>query len=570
MTLTQLAPPYPIFTDKSGSPLDNGYLYFGTANLNPETNPITVYYDSAFTQPAAQPLRTSNGYVMRNGSPAIIYANSQFSVTVRDKNRAMVIYSPVGYGFTPGTTASSTDQLTYNEGGTGAVSRVLTARLQDYVSVNDFGAVGNGIADDTTAINNAIAHCLANNVTLNAEGTYKITSTVNFRYASIDFSNANINVAHAGIGIIIGGNASNPNNPIQNFKSVTRSVGTDSTTTPTVRAIGVKGQNIYIGRVPYFQVYADTSTAVYATDYSSAYSNFYLKYVDTLELTNNAATTGSVVQWINENQFYLTRITTLLVNGTYSHNHNNFWNGSFENSAVITFSTGRSNFVYNTRFENIATVTFDSSASDCVVTTSWTSSNHRYPTTGITVVNNGKMCSVIPVYDMYYPRTSYVGFSYESLKKVGADYNVQGVSNVTINATNLTAVANSLIFTSTFIPVSGAEQSVFYAYISNNTNGIRISVKGYDSSKTLITPAADQVYYDGAGNRQFQQIDAPVNTSTGRTFFVLDSTCAFIKIEVYVGTAALTFDTFNLSIRAIDSNLAASQASWLLTNNNFV
>ena len=102
MTLTQLAPPYPIFTDKSGSPLDNGYLYFGTANLNPETNPITVYYDRGFTQPVAQPVRTSNGYVMRNGSPALIYANSQFSVTVRDKKKALVIYSPVGFGVVPG------------------------------------------------------------------------------------------------------------------------------------------------------------------------------------------------------------------------------------------------------------------------------------------------------------------------------------------------------------------------------------------------------------------------------------------------------------------------------------
>ena len=156
MTLTQLAPPYPIFTDKSGLPLNNGYLYFGTANLNPETNPITVYYDAALTQPAAQPLRTSNGYVMRNGSPAIIYANSQFSVTVRDKNRAMVIYSPVGYGFVPGTTASNTDQMTYNEGDTGAVTRVLTSRLQDIVSVKDFGAVGDGVTNDTAAIQAAL------------------------------------------------------------------------------------------------------------------------------------------------------------------------------------------------------------------------------------------------------------------------------------------------------------------------------------------------------------------------------------------------------------------------------
>jgi hypothetical protein len=156
MSLTQLAPPYPIFTDKNGDPLDAGYLYFGTANLNPETNPIQVYYDSALTQPAAQPLRTSNGYVMRNGSPALIYANAQFSVTVRNKNNELVIYSPVGYGIVPGTAATNTDQMIYNEGSSGAVDRVLTSRLQDFVSVKDFGAVGDGVSDDTTSIQDAI------------------------------------------------------------------------------------------------------------------------------------------------------------------------------------------------------------------------------------------------------------------------------------------------------------------------------------------------------------------------------------------------------------------------------
>jgi hypothetical protein len=38
---------------------------------------------------------------MRNGSPALIYTNSQFSVTVRNKSNALVIYSPVGFGIIP-------------------------------------------------------------------------------------------------------------------------------------------------------------------------------------------------------------------------------------------------------------------------------------------------------------------------------------------------------------------------------------------------------------------------------------------------------------------------------------
>lgn len=163
MPLTQLAPPYPIFTDRDGTPLDAGYLYFGTAGLNPETNPIQVYYDVNLTQPAAQPLRTSNGYVMRNGSPALIYANAQFSVTVRDKASQLVIYSPVGFGVAPGSAAAGGSALIYDDFiGDGVTvnytltGAVLVAAAADvfidgvYQSKNNYSITG-GVLTFTTA-----------------------------------------------------------------------------------------------------------------------------------------------------------------------------------------------------------------------------------------------------------------------------------------------------------------------------------------------------------------------------------------------------------------------------------
>jgi len=231
MTLTQLAPPYPIFTDKSGSPLDNGYLYFGTANLNPETNPITVYYDRGLTQPAAQPLRTSNGYVMRNGSPALIYANSQFSVTVRDKKKALVIYSPVGYGISPSSTSMLLDNaaknvtellantsFSYNTAisgsiqvATGDILRTLadgfayevaaSAAINQHVTTaggvklyvqpslggydpRAFGAKGDGVTDDSGAIEKAVNAALVGDrgVWL-SPGSYVVGTGKSFSYA---------------------------------------------------------------------------------------------------------------------------------------------------------------------------------------------------------------------------------------------------------------------------------------------------------------------------------------------------------------------------------------------------
>jgi hypothetical protein len=182
----QIASPFQQFFDRDGSPLDNGFIYVGTVNLNPETNPLTIYYDDALTIPAAQPLRTSNGYIVRNGSPARLYTSQEdFSLTVRDKSNVLVFTVADATSLsnlqTQLASSSGSSLVGYNQGGTGAVTRTVQARLRDYVSVKDFGAVGNGVTDDTTAIQLAATHISTTGGTLFfPAGDYVISTRIDF------------------------------------------------------------------------------------------------------------------------------------------------------------------------------------------------------------------------------------------------------------------------------------------------------------------------------------------------------------------------------------------------------
>jgi hypothetical protein len=80
-------------------------------------------------------------------------------------------------------------QVTYTPAGTGAVPTNVQTKLRESVSVKDFGAVGNGVADDGAAIRLAIASVTANGGQVYfPAGTYKVTA------ASGDMSNTAIYV----------------------------------------------------------------------------------------------------------------------------------------------------------------------------------------------------------------------------------------------------------------------------------------------------------------------------------------------------------------------------------------
>ena len=302
MTAISITPGYPTFADTDGSPLNDGYVYIGLEYQDPITAPTTAFWDKDFRIPADQPLRTSGGYVVRDGSPAAVYTGAAYSILVQNKNLVTVYNAPsavitnvtndveiitqyqgahatdpiarndgtpletgdlyfntvvnelkvwtgtVWVPAVPGTVSvenftgtgaqtafnlatapvaenntqiyidgvyqqkdtytlsgatinfsaapplnstievvtfsisslGTTDasNVSYNEGGTGAVNRSVQDKLQESVSVKDFGAVGDGVTDDTAAIQAAIN---ASNAVYFPAGTYAIASSINLK-----------------------------------------------------------------------------------------------------------------------------------------------------------------------------------------------------------------------------------------------------------------------------------------------------------------------------------------------------------------------------------------------------
>ena len=67
-------------------------------------------------------------------------------------------------------------KLAFTQAGTGATARTIDSKLKDVVSVKDFGAIGNGVADDTAAIQAAV-NSGARTVYF-PNGSYKVNSTI--------------------------------------------------------------------------------------------------------------------------------------------------------------------------------------------------------------------------------------------------------------------------------------------------------------------------------------------------------------------------------------------------------
>lgn len=75
--------------------------------------------------------------------------------------------------------------ITFNNGLSGGVTRQLVLKLNDKISVKDFGVIGDGTTDDTTALQAALTYAITNNIRLLfPAGSYKITNNITITFPS--------------------------------------------------------------------------------------------------------------------------------------------------------------------------------------------------------------------------------------------------------------------------------------------------------------------------------------------------------------------------------------------------
>lgn len=91
----------------------------------------------------------------------------------------------VNAGLTPAADLASSSSgkgaelVGFIQAGTGAVSRTVKAKVRDIVSVNDFGAIGDGVTSDQASIVAAVAHCYGAGAYLEwSEGIYLTTGNI--------------------------------------------------------------------------------------------------------------------------------------------------------------------------------------------------------------------------------------------------------------------------------------------------------------------------------------------------------------------------------------------------------
>lgn len=138
----------------------------------------------------------------KNGTINLWAGNAWVTVAGTPVTTANLVSTNTVQTLTAAKTFAAGTVIPFTQTGTGAVARTVDAKLKDTVSVKDFGAVGDGVTDDTAAIQAAITAGAGKTVILTS-GTYKTTGVLTMSAANtnlVGVGKVNTTIAWSGAG----------------------------------------------------------------------------------------------------------------------------------------------------------------------------------------------------------------------------------------------------------------------------------------------------------------------------------------------------------------------------------
>lgn len=306
------------FFDNNGVPLAGGLIYTYTAGTStPATtyttsagsvansNPIVLDSAGRTPQEVWLPQLTNYKFVLKNSSGDLIgtYDNLPgVNDTAYIDQQIADVYS----NFANTTDVAKGDALVgfkqSNSAGvlTGAVARTVHQKFQEFVSIKDFGAVGDGTTDDTAAIQAAVDYVCSTNISslffpFGSGERYKLTSTIIINRANIAL------IGNAGL-------SWTPNDTGYIFSNVSGltffDFGNNSLT--VMGAYGLYHMSFYGGGYPYNGSLVNTQVAVKFSDSSNGPSRnvpirdcTFNGFYKAINLDNTVVTDTIAPSWID-------------------------------------------------------------------------------------------------------------------------------------------------------------------------------------------------------------------------------------------------------------------------------
>lgn len=350
-------------TSSNGLNLDGAKWYFYQSGT---TTPQSVYTTAALSTPHSNPVEADAA----GKFPNIFFdATLSYRGVLKTADDVTTIYDidPINTDTLSQLAASGgSDLIGFLQAGTGAVARTAQDKMRDVVSVKDFGAVGDGVTDDTAAIAAAITYAktLSKPELVIDAGVYLTSSTLTFdlpNYSTIRFI-GEILTATGNPAIRIGSTSTNYFGYCVHGVKVRRS-SNDTTNGST----GVQLRNIVACHIDIRECTGFQDGVLCLADQGNggvSYNEIHLGFIHDNRYNLHLQATG--VGYVNENMFFggtfnhssgypaVSTVNIWIDYATYRHNNNRFFCPSLEDNstlAVAAIINGDNNILIHPRLE---------------------------------------------------------------------------------------------------------------------------------------------------------------------------------------------------------------------------